>query len=250
MPRFFEAGIIDFNKAVPERQPDGTVHFYDALTGSLLSIMGEKALVSRHPQEVTEIVREDGTTVFVQAGLSPTEKVLGTRSIPYSQAFAEVLCSRIAGGTSGLKKFSEEPGMPSYAVLCKWRRENKEFDEMLTKAYEDQADYRAEKIMDEIENTSADSDDIALAGLKLKAVQWTAQVNRPSKYSPRMKHSGDPLSPLQVVIETGIRREDDIGYNVDETAKLREVTPTKGAIGEIEAKGFEGVPGKSIDNEP
>lgn len=246
MIKFIEDGLIDWNQTVPERQPDGTVHFYSMETGELLSIMGDRALVSRSPVQVNEVVREDGTKVYLQVGVEATDKVLGSRMIQYSKPFAEVLCSRIAGGKS-LKALSEEPGMPSYATLMRWRTTVPEFAKMLDVAYADQADYRADKIMDEIDQVDADPDEIAKAGLKLKATQWAAQVHKPGKYAPRTKVMGDANSPLQFVIETGIRRSGDDGYNVDETAKLREVTPTEGVLSEVEAKGSEVVPTEDKD---
>jgi hypothetical protein len=114
--------------------------------------------------------------------------------------------------------------MPTYAQVCRWKREHSEFRESLQRAYEDHADYLVDKVMDvtEKDNNKFSTEEVSAARLEFDALKWQAQVRKPQQYAPNLKLSGDKDAPLTLVVDTGIRRAGDVGYKVDETARLRE----------------------------
>lgn len=52
--------------------------------------------------------------------------------------FINEILARIADGER-LTNICKEPGMPSYNVVCRWRRKDRDFDRQITLAYEDRA---------------------------------------------------------------------------------------------------------------
>ena len=58
----------------------------------------------------------------------------------YSQLLADIICQKIAEGSS-LTGMCKERGFPSYPVVCRWRTENQAFREQIEQAYTDRADY-------------------------------------------------------------------------------------------------------------
>lgn len=221
----FVDSLFDVNTTFYQRDPDGFTRLYCVLTGKVLAILGSREELQNHPSEVVEITREDGSKVLVQKGLEGNEHALGVRSGTFSKILLDVICSRIANGES-LRKMCDEEGMPSYATISRWRREDPEIRMAFERAFEDHADYTANKIIDIAEKAYLDKVDVdQMAAVKhfTENLWKSAAVHKPRQYAPNMKISGDANAPLQLIIDTGIRRKSDPGYTIDETAKLREV---------------------------
>lgn len=56
---------------------------------------------------------------------------------PFNQVIGDAICEAIASGAR-ITKLSKE--FPSYNVICRWRRENQEFNRAILAAYADRAD--------------------------------------------------------------------------------------------------------------
>jgi hypothetical protein len=167
---------------------------------------------------------ESGKEIFFQKGLNPKLLPVYRKGLQYSEVFCDVICSRVAGGES-LRSICLESGMPSYAQICRWKREHAEFREALKEAYEDYADYIADKVVDVADpekNPLRTKERVAQAGLFVDTLKWKAQVHKPRMYSARMKVSGDSDNPIKIILETGIRRSGDPGFNADATEQIKE----------------------------
>lgn len=66
-------------------------------------------------------------------------------------------------------------GFPSYAVVCRWRKEHPEFNQHLEMAYQDRAEHYLEKLVDEVNTIKSDA---SFGGLKLKVqtLKWLAEL--------------------------------------------------------------------------
>lgn len=208
---------------IRENEKTGVLEVVHIMTGDVVGYFRSEAKYEVIPVKVNRLKTEDGACIFMQEGVDPGDAVYTGKKIPFNPIIADLICSRVSSGVS-LKKVCEMEGMPSYGLVCKWRRKNEAFDKALLQAFEDYADYVADKVVEIADTCSANKDAVAKASLQVDTLKYKAQVHKPRIYSPRMKVSGDEAAPLKLVIETGIRRPGDPGFHVDETKKLRDVS--------------------------
>jgi hypothetical protein len=137
----------------------------------------------------------------------------GGRPTSYTEEMAETLCIRLGLGES-LKKICSEEGMPGQATVYTWLLKHPEFQEMYTRAREEQAETHADEIVSIADETPAikeikdkdgnvidislDSAFIAWQKNRIEARKWNAAKQRPRKYGDRITHSGDDDAPVVV----------------------------------------------------
>lgn len=117
---------------------------------------------------------------------------------------------KIVKMVSGGMTFSEIgklEGFPNYNIIQKWEARRPEFKLELNLARK----LRAEVFHDKALNTAEKSDHKTVQSdrLRVDTYKWASQVNDPERFSPSMKVKGDPDAPLKIVVETGIRRDED-----------------------------------------
>ena len=93
---------------------------------------------------------------------------------------ADAICEAIASGKS-LYRILVQPGMPSYAAVCVWLREDREFQEHYAQAREAQADFLAEEMIEIADGTG----DAQRDRLRIEARMWYAGKLRPKKYGTK-----------------------------------------------------------------
>jgi hypothetical protein len=93
---------------------------------------------------------------------------------------AQGICEAIASGKS-LRRILARPGMPSYAAVCVWLREDREFQEQYARAREAQADSLAEEIIEIADGKG----DVQRDRLRIDARMWYAGKLRPKKYGAK-----------------------------------------------------------------
>jgi hypothetical protein len=115
---------------------------------------------------------------------------------PFDQLMADKICEEIAFG-SRITAVSKKAGLPPYNVICRWRRENKDFNESVLNAYLDRQDYFKDRIFEALV-----SDDF----LKLKKY-FRKEISRSIgvRYPPDLKPKVDNRRVIHI-IDTGIRR--------------------------------------------
>lgn len=134
---------------------------------------------------------------------------------PYSPLLADHICSLIAEGKT-LVDISRMPGYPPYSTIARWRRQHPEFQTMYKLARGDRAEIYFHKIMEQVEQAQANSDEIALARLKTDIYKFAAKVCAPEDFAEKTTIDAK-VAVGTFAIETGIRRAGDPGFNIDET---------------------------------
>lgn len=179
---------------------------------------------TRISDQYRAIRSKDGSLVYVPKAL-PLEELKkiqgGYFEKPYSQLLAAEIIKRIAEGEL-IGKICQDPGMPSYATFCKWRRLYPTLDKDYRQAVQDRAENFLAKALDVVESVGADRDEINLAKLRSDVYKYAAKVGDPDSFSERQNLKAD-VAVTGYVVETGIRRPGDPGFNIDET---KEVGPT------------------------
>jgi hypothetical protein len=120
----------------------------------------------------------------------------------YNPAVVDLICQRIVDGMS-LTDVCRLPNMPTYAVLCRWKRAQPWIEEALEAARRD----RAESLRDQAvaEAMLADEDNASAQRLKSDMLKWAAGVDH-EKYNPKSKVDMTVTAPTQIIVATGIDR--------------------------------------------
>lgn len=125
--------------------------------------------------------------------------------IAFSPLLLDLICQKIAEGGS-LTRICKEPGMPTYAVLCAWKRKYPEIEKRLDEARADRAEFLRDEAMlraDEATNKN----DTPAAALKYEARKWAASTDH-IRYSTRHKLEATINQPTIIQVNTGIVREE------------------------------------------
>lgn len=191
------------------------VEVSDLITGEIVKIQSNFIEL---PDSHFEVMEVDGKSILIERGLSLD--FLPKPKIGFSWPLLDHICKRYVEGES-LSKICEDPGMPSYNTLSRWRREIPDIGRALDESRTDRAEYFADRALEVAE--TADEDTIQVDKLKVDVNKWMAGVSNPENYGNRTKVVGDKNAPISFVIDTGIRKPED--YNKDETTFEKDVTP-------------------------
>lgn len=118
------------------------------------------------------------------------------RASSYSDAIAEVICTRLIDGES-LRSICRDEAMPSAATVCRWLADNEKFREQYVRAREAQADTLADEILEIADDSAHDTEVtdngerpntewIARSRLRVDARKWLASKMAPKKYGDRI----------------------------------------------------------------
>lgn len=205
---------------------DGLVEIVDEKTGQILAIQEDMLEVGKDGFYEAEL--QDGTKVLIQKGVS-LDKVTGYKSIPFSNVMADVICQKVVEGHS-LTQICGKDGIPPYPTVIRWQQQHPEFKEALQYARQD----RSETFHDKAINQAEKSIDSGADKLRVDTYKWAASVGNPETYGSKTKVIGDKNAPLQLIVDTGIRRPED--YNKDEALQSRDVEELGGEIGKADSE--------------
>lgn len=219
------------------RNPEtGLIEILDLKTGQVVGVQKDPTDLFKKRQDLMVQVATPQGLVWMQKGLNPDH--LGTRgpaaSWPYSEVMADLICQKIAEGAY-ITKIGEEPGFPPYSVICRWRRESDDFKERLDMAYKDRAEFFHDKALQEAEREYYEWDPKAndyrrdkngdrvprppsaestqQAKMRFQALTWAAEKGSPERFGNRTHHTEKREFTAKLVIETGIRRPGDPGFD-------------------------------------
>jgi len=209
----------DIGKALPAAEhlfsqlnEDGLIEIIDELTGNVVAIQeSTDDLLKGKRERLLEYTLEDGTIVLIEKGMSLDR--ISKNSYAYSKVLADIICQEVTEGAP-LTKLCKEEKYPSYATVCRWRRDNDDFNKALVMAYKFRADYYADKVLEEAEDTKT-KDDAAVQKVKVDAYKWSAEKGNPERYGNKVKLLGD-AAPIHLIVDTGIDRSPEA---------LKDVTP-------------------------
>lgn len=130
---------------------------------------------------------------------------------PYSEVMADNILFATTEGMT-ITKIAETPGFPPMGTIYKWLREHPEFREKMEHARAARAGFFEDKLIDIALSDFIPEDEVAGKRLIKDTLALVAKFGNRAVYGDQTKISGDPTAPLQVIIETGIRREGDEGF--------------------------------------
>lgn len=190
----------------------GLIEILDAITGDIIAVQHSHDFTpgSNDPERSILVTTPEGHTVELQKGPASEAYEQDTSLIPsrwrYSDTLAQLICEQIVLG----ERITKLPnGYPPYSVIARWRKSQDGFRQMLEDATRDRADQFHDMAMDYLEEMKeSDAEDRAsVARVQIDAIKWMAKVGNVDRYGDKTKISGDPMAPLQIILDTGIRRE-------------------------------------------
>jgi hypothetical protein len=201
--------------------------------------MDENILYAK--ERKAHLIVVEGREILVEAGLAlndiPNLRGRKTQWV-YSTLVGEAIAQKILEGLS-LNKVCKTEGFPPYPVVWKWRNTISSFKKMVDDAYKGRGEFHRDKVLDLI-----DEDPIMYDGrgdpmitkdgevimkptdarrLQIEGHKWLAGTDNIERYGNKTKVEGEVNVKHTIFqIDTGIRRKDDPGYQVDQTRVAQE----------------------------
>ena len=190
------------NKTHKVRVVGNSLHVYNSTTGATEYILKKDYTKDARTALIPHVI--DGNNVLVEEDIRERPATLKLATA-YSELILEIICNQLVEGKS-IKEICAAPDMPSYSTLCSWKRNIPGVEDKLHQAREDRAEYLRDEAMEEI--LECDEDTVASASAKHKALVWAAGVDN-ARYSPKAKLEATLVAPTQIIVNTGIRRDDE-----------------------------------------
>lgn len=193
----------------------GLIEILDVKTGAVVAVQRDAFQITAQDLLV-EATLPTGEKVMLQKGIDPGQLV-NVRSHGYNSVVADLICQKLAEGSS-LTKVCATDGFPAYTTICRWRRENPAFKEALEEARRDRSEYMRDLALEEA--LAADEDSAQSQKLKHEAYKWAAGTDLPERYSAKTKIEGSLNIPMQLVVNTGIiRNEEEYGREIKDATQ-------------------------------
>lgn len=116
------------------------------------------------------------------------------RNMAFSQATADLICERLAGGES-LRSVCRDPDLPSIAEVMRWLGDeaNTHFREQYARAFQLRADAKFEELDDVSDEAVNAETAVQVQGLRLKAdnIKWQLARMNAKKYGDKMELGGN-----------------------------------------------------------
>lgn len=112
------------------------------------------------------------------------------RWVRYSEAVADAICERIAGGEPW-SRIAEDPKMPTYSIFYTWKRKHPEFAEKVRIALEAAADRHMDAalaISEEVTKDTVPQAKVRIDTLKARTARLDAAAKRASEETPVVFH--------------------------------------------------------------
>lgn len=152
-------------------------------------------------------------------------KPLESQKWVYSKKMADLVCNEIAMGKD-LLDICKISAFPPIEVIRHWKRIYPAFSEALILAKEDRAEVFRKKALDACEEPTS-KDEVPGATLKTNTYLKVAGYDNPKTYGSNKKVDAPSIGTVNILIDTGIRRPGDPGYNQDATKLVQEVQNAK-----------------------
>lgn len=123
----------------------------------------------------------------------------------FTQAIADEICERLSKGES-LRTICEDDHMPGRTTVHRWLGEGKAFQDQYARAREIQADYYADRIVDD----AMVATDAQIGRLRMDALKWAAGKLAPKRYGEKVQQevSGPNGGPVETVIRWATTEEE------------------------------------------
>lgn len=127
--------------------------------------------------------------------------------LKYSLPIGETICELIRDGKT-FTEIAKVTGVPASAIY-RWRTLHPDFNEKINAARTDRAEVFHGKMVEIVEELAENTDDNVLKNEKTRFEMYSklAAIDNPATFGNKTTISGDGKAPIQIVLDTGIRRQ-------------------------------------------
>ena len=208
----------------------------DGARVELLTPDGRVVVVKKNLETLTEsqmpeyvrVTLPDGSFALAEKGMEWA--LAKTTHMVYRPYVVDLICARVAEGGK-LVDICKEPGMPDYATLCRWRRQNPEAALAIEQARRDRAE-----LMRDLAVTVAEEAEESIDGSRLRVDTYmkAAALDNPA-YAPGRSKVDVSVNaqPTMIVVHTGIDLSQKVDLperTPDTLGEVRDVTENRGKI--------------------
>lgn len=189
---------VSLNKAT------GLLEVVDSESGKLIAIQEspDEGLLRDRREKLVERLMPDGSSVLVESSIDPS-KLTKFKFMEYSSYVVDLICQQIVEGES-LTDICKKQGFPSYAELCRWKKQVPEIQDQLDQARRDRAEGIRDKAYEEA--LQVDEDSVDSTKLRIDTLKWLAGTDNKERYG-NAKAAVEVTQPLQIIVHTGIVRD-------------------------------------------
>lgn len=175
-----------------------------------------------HNGFITTLNKSTGNLETVDVTTGAIVKVNGRDSkdlrIAFSWELAQACAGLIREGYS-IRSIGKMSGMPSEQILHAWQAKNLDVKKLFQQARADRAEYyhdRAVEIAVEAHENGLDKDEVPATKLAIETLKWAAEKGNPERYGAKV-NAISSAAPLQIIVNTGIIRDDNEPITVEVT---------------------------------
>lgn len=200
--RYIREVDTETGKVTIKRKDNGeVVREYSQPITEVNDVIDQLAPVRIRPDNIVQI-KVHGKKVWVQKGMNLDK--LPHLEYPYSEWFRDNICCLLTQGMT-LTDIAKIDGFPPVYTMNRWYREHEDYREHSNRAREAFGDYCHDQVVEIAMGTTKKSQ-VPVSKLQIQAMQWAAERGNASRYGKSLSVKGDPEKPIQIVVETGIRR--------------------------------------------
>ena len=211
---------------------DGLIEIIDEDSGEVVAVQESFEDLFKDKRDRLVEMEIDGQKLLVEKGMNLDNIKLRKNKYRYSGVLADIICQRIAEGES-LTTICKEEAMPGIATIYKWRRSNEDFQEALSFAYTDRANYYHDQALKEAEAATS-KDDAVVQRLKSDINKWAAEKGDPDRFGSRTKLVAGVGAAVGFTILTGVPQPEE--RDVTDVEARNQKTKTIEAKAEKEVK--------------
>jgi hypothetical protein len=192
-----ETGVVTIKK----RDTNEIIREFTQPITEVNDVVDELGPIKVHPDNIVK-VKVHGKWVWVQKGMNLDK--LPKLVWPYSEWFRDNICNLLTQGMT-LTQIARIEGFPPVYVMNNWYRTQPDYKEQTQLAREAFGDYCHDQVVEIAQGTKKKSD-VPVSKLQIQAMQWAAERGNAARYGKSLSVKGDPEKPIQIVVDTGIRR--------------------------------------------
>lgn len=174
-----------------------------------LTAKPQNYFITQMDPETKEMVRYD---IRTGEEVSRSGKLVAKARFAYNMEMADTICYFLREGKS-MNWIAKQPNLPSRSVIYGWMEAHPDFQEKVKRAKANRAEYHRDKAEEILEN--ADEFTVKVDKLKFDGYMKLAEKGDPATYAPGGNKGGGSAGPIQIVVQTGISREEPVTVEVN-----------------------------------
>lgn len=172
--------------------------------GTTITEIGAEVVTTAY-DGIHQVALPDGRLVWCQKGMSLD--LIPHKDWVFSKVAGDAILEKIAEGRT-VEAIGKIDGYPPAHVIRLWAIKNEEFRKSLGVAQKMRAGFFHDRAIETAQETYSKKM-VGINKLKIETDKWAAEKGDPGQYGTVKTIVGDPDRPVKIVVDTGIRRDEN-----------------------------------------